>query len=360
MARITDRRRCSSAVPLMLFALPALLALAACAVGCAAGEDSGGGGETLDGGVAGGDAGTSNIVDDAGPSAVEDTSAPATSDDSGGTVVVREAGEDSEPTPSPSDAGVGGGPPDATTTLDASPPPVDAGQPSPADAGPVDAGPITATLLGKWTFDEGTGTSSADLSGNGHPATFVGGASWAAAGKEGTGLALDGATGYADTGVTLIDTSQSFSVLAWIKLNQVNAWEIAASQDDVNGSLFGLKLRGDSTDAFDFDIETNDSTSPGFVVSQSVTTAASQTWYHLAGVYNSASGGTLKIYVNGALQANAAVQQAVLASTGHFVMGRGLFSGAKGSWLNGTIDEVEVYGGPLSDAQVSAVYTAQE
>src|ERR1700683_2131135 len=81
--------------------------------------------------------------------------------------------------------------------------------------GPIDAAESDAeasALIGKWNFDEGTGTTSADLSGHGHPATFVGGASWASAGKEGTGLALDGATGYADVGVSLIDTAQSFTV----------------------------------------------------------------------------------------------------------------------------------------------------
>ncbi len=132
------------------------------------------------------------------------------------------------------------------------------------------------------------------------------------------------------------------------------------SQDDVTGSLFGLKLRGDATDAFDFDVETTDATNPGFVVAQSTTTAIAATWFHLAGVYDTSAGGTLKIYVDGALQANAAVQQSVLASTGHFVMGRGLYDGAMGSFLNGTLDNVEVYSGALTDAEVAAIYAAEK
>ncbi len=172
-------------------------------------------------------------------------------------------------------------------------------------------------------------------------------------------MALNGTTAYADVGVTLVDTSKSFSILCWSRLAVVNSWEILASQDDVEGSLFGLKLRADSND-YDFDIETSDVLNPGFVVAQSTTTGTALTWVHLAGVYNSSSGGTLKIYVNGALQANAAIGQSVLPSTGHFVIGRGLYNGVAGSFLNGTVDELEVYAGALTDGEIAAIFGAEQ
>jgi Concanavalin A-like lectin/glucanases superfamily len=227
------------------------------------------------------------------------------------------------------------------------------------DASTADAGPPSSPI-GKWNFDEGTGTTSADLSGQGHTATLVGGASWTTAGKEGAGLALDGVTGYADVGVSLIDTAQSFTVLSWAKLAVVDSWEVVASQDDVTGSLFGLKLRGDATNAFDFDVETTDVTNPGFIVAQSSVTAVAQTWVHLAGVYDSSGAGTLTVYVNGVLQETAAIGQSVMASTGHFVVGRGLYNGVTGSFVNGTLDEVEVHASALTSAQVAAVYAAEE
>jgi Concanavalin A-like lectin/glucanases superfamily len=230
------------------------------------------------------------------------------------------------------------------------------------DAAAIDAAESdaeTSALIGKWNFDEGTGTTSADLSGHGHPATFVGGATWAAAGKEGAGLALDGATGYADVGVTLIDTAESFSVLCWVNLTVVDAWKVALSQDDVTGSLFGLKMRGDTND-FDFDVETSDVTNPGFVVAASTTPAQASTWTHLAGVYDASGSGSLAIYLNGVMQANAAVGQSLLASSGHFVIGRGLYNGATGSFLAGTIDEVAVFSIALTTAEVQGLYVSGE
>jgi hypothetical protein len=112
------------------------------------------------------------------------------------------------------------------------------------------------------------------------PAAFAGGASWGT-GKEGTGLALDGASGYADIGLTLVDTTRSFTVLSWATFASVGSWEAAVSEDDVNGSLFGLKLRGDGTNQFDFDVETSDVMNPGFVVAQSTSTAQASTWVPL-------------------------------------------------------------------------------
>jgi hypothetical protein len=175
------------------------------------------------------------------------------------------------------------------------------------------------------------------------------------------GLALDGATGYADVGLPLIATTTAFTVSCWISLGATNAWEAALAEDDVTGSLFGLKLRGDGSNQFDFDVETSDVMNPGFVVAQSTTKATASTWTYLAGVYDptaNAGAGTLVLYVNGAREAGTAVGQALAAATGHFVIGRGLYNGTAGSYVNGVVDEVEVRDVALSDAQVAAIYAA--
>jgi hypothetical protein len=231
---------------------------------------------------------------------------------------------------------------------------------APADTGEAEGGEAAASvppsLIGAWSFDEGTGTSSADLSGHGHPAVFAAGATWGP-GKSGTGLLLNGTTSYADVGVTLIDTTKSFSVLAWAEFAVVNVgtWQVAASEDDVTGSLFGLKLRGDNND-FDFDVETSDVTNPGFVVAQSTSIGVASVWVQLAGVYDTSGQGSLTLYVDGVLQTTTAVNQMLLAASGHFVIGRGLYNSLTGSFVNGTLDDILVYDGALTDAQVATIY----
>ena len=229
---------------------------------------------------------------------------------------------------------------------------------------PVDAGTDVQTtnpdagssLIAKWSFEEGSGTTSADLSGLGHVATLMSTATFTASGKIGGGLLLDGNTAYADIASSLIDTTKPFTIASWVKFNAVNNWLTVLSQDDVRGGLFSLKVRGDDN-KFDFDIETSDVDNPGFLVAQSSTTPVTGTWTHLAGVYDGAS---LILYVNGAAEATTTVPQPPLAATGHFVIGRALYNGAPGSFVNGTIDEVEVHNAALSAAEITALYNGQQ
>jgi hypothetical protein len=293
------------------------------------------------------------------------------SNDGGADVLVQaEAATDANESPDATDGGGGGGDDakaEASTAFDA---PIafseaaagdgPAGQDGATSDGGIDTGPTVPAQLGAWGFDEGSGTTTVDLSGHGHPATLVGGATFTAAGKQGGGLALDGTSGYADIAIPLIDTSSSFSVLAWVNLTAISAWEVVVSEDDTTGSLFGLKLRGDGSNQFDFDAERTDVTSPAFVVAQSTAVAQAGTWVHLAGVYDATGNGALRLYLNGAIQANAAVGQPLLSAKGHLLVGRGLYNGAQGSYVHGTIDEVAVYGTALTDAQVAAVYASQK
>ena len=139
-----------------------------------------------------------------------------------------------------------------------------------------------------------------------------------------------------------------------------DTWAVVASEDDVNGSLFALKLRGDGTNTFDFDVETSDVMNPGFLVAQSTVTAQVGVWAHLAGVYDPSADAFLKVYVNGVLAATTDMNQPLLPASGHFVIGRGLYNGANGSFLHGTVNDVAVYDRALTDAQVAAVYAGEQ
>ena len=387
-----------------VFLAPLTLALA---TGCAPGDDNGyspedagndaGPGSGPDATVSGGHDASSGA--DAGHPGGGDAT---TSEDSGGQTGSDASGGDDSSTSSPdsstvtsddaglptpigawtfddqvstaNDAGSDAGPTDAGTEASTGD---DGGGDASEDAGPADAGDDAGLDAGTAgdagaSADASTGgadastgpLSSADVSGHGHPAVFQGTAKFGP-GKSGGGLLLDGTTGcFADVGVPLLDTSKSFTVVTWTNLSTViiGTWEVALSQDDVNGSVFGLKLRGDNN-FYDFDVETTDQNSPGFVVAQSTTAGVANTWVHLAGVYDaSAQGGkgTLTIYIDGSPQATPTVGQSMFAAGGHFVIGRGLYNDALGSWVSGTIDDVAVYDVALSAAQVAAIYSSQK
>src|SRR5690348_12515062 len=95
---------------------------------------------------------------------------------------------------------------------------------APAAAAP---GPAPAS---RWQFDEGTGQTAADSAGA-HPATLTGGATWGPGIQGSSALVTNGAGAFADTGATIIDTAQSFTVSAWVKLNRVTGYQTVVSVD---------------------------------------------------------------------------------------------------------------------------------
>src|SRR5262249_43009101 len=88
------------------------------------------------------------------------------------------------------------------------------------------------------------------------------------------------------------------------------------------------------------------------VVLNGTTVMQAATWYHVAMTYDGAS---LKLYVNGALDASMNLSGALLATSQPLQIG-GL---AGGPWfINGLVDEPTLYGRALAAVEVQAVYLA--
>jgi hypothetical protein len=100
----------------------------------------------------------------------------------------------------------------------------------------------------------------------------------------------------------VIDTTQSFTVAAWVKLGNTNGFQTFVSQDGVTVSGFYLQLWGDSH-RFAFTHIGYDSTA-AFTMIATATSITPQPgeWYHLVGVYDTTNH-TISIYVNRAPRA---------------------------------------------------------
>ena len=75
-----------------------------------------------------------------------------------------------------------------------------------------------SSLIGYWKFNEGSGTTVEDSSGNGNDGTINGDATWTT-GKNGGGLDFDGLDDYVDVGD--IDLTDAFTIAAWIKISSM-------------------------------------------------------------------------------------------------------------------------------------------
>jgi hypothetical protein len=204
-----------------------------------------------------------------------------------------------------------------------------------------------ANLVAAYSFNEGTGTTVTDLSGNSLTGTIVG-ATWTTAGKYGNALSFNGTTGYVDLGnPTALRLTGSMTLEAWVKAtaNPPDDGQIIAKSDgsgwqlktspDIAPHTFGMQVTGTSgTNAQRY----------------STTTRSLNVWYHIAGVYN-ATAGTLSTYVNGVLD-NGTLRNTVPTAQADAAVNVNIGRRTGGFYFNGIIDEIRIYSRALSQAEI--------
>ncbi|WP_052745049.1 LamG domain-containing protein [Micromonospora sp. HK10] len=162
---------------------------------------------------------------------------------------------------------------------------------------------------------------------------------------------MNGTTSEAQTAMPVVDTSQSFSVAAWLRLPAMPTWDtVALAQDGADAAGFQLGTRMvDSVAKWSFSMKNNSAQS-------SVTRAATQTievsevgkWVHLVGVYDRAAG-KIRLYVDDQPAMESAGPSTPWQANGVFAVGRGWVDGAKNKYWKGSIADVQVYDRVLVD-----------
>ena len=212
-------------------------------------------------------------------------------------------------------------------------------------------------LRGSWSLDDAKGNQALDASNNGGIAYLQNAPAWTA-GKIGSAVQFDGVTQALLTKKSVLDTSRSFSVSAWIQLDSVTQTSTAVSQDGDHVSMFRLQYVGSGNGAdagrFAFTLMGADSSTAAVTRVTSPFSALAGVWYHLAGVYDSATGAA-NLYVNGVQVASRPVSAAWNA-TGPLAIGRGRFGGIATDYFAGRVDEVRAYAENLSQQDVADLY----
>ncbi len=111
------------------------------------------------------------------------------------------------------------------------------------------------SLSARWTFDQGSGTTAANSSGNGLTAALQGGASWAA-GEIGDALSLSGTGQYASVpanGAFDVSSTTAFTISAWVQLSGTinnNSTYYPIISDGSSGNYWGLSLCGNGATVY--------------------------------------------------------------------------------------------------------------
>ncbi len=210
---------------------------------------------------------------------------------------------------------------------------------------PVNPPPPAAPVL-LYGMNEGTSTTTADLSGNGHAGTLINGPAWVAGqASHGTALSFDGVND--ELAVTNPSTfnfgTQDFTLELWAQRNVL---------DGHQQHLFSKFNNATSTAGYkEFYFKANNVLAFGAnntdVLSSTITDL---NWHHYT-VTHSATTNALKIYIDGVLTTTATFS---LTADGadHLVKFGTLKSGAQNNTFSGTLDDVRIYTRILSAAEV--------
>jgi subtilisin-like proprotein convertase family protein len=213
-----------------------------------------------------------------------------------------------------------------------------------------DAAPLPNTA-GNWNMDDAFGDVAWDSSDAGHYAMLVGGYEFDPDGAANMALHLDGGAdsrGYTEGPV--LNTNASFTVLAWLRLDDKADRRTALSQAGVNHTGFTLRYDPDC-DCWAFTMRAADTDAAADVAARSNTAAQTSVWTHLAGVYDH-DAQQLRIYVNGRL-AGTTPHRSTWNAQGPFGFGYANWYGFTPSRWSGDLDEVKVYQFAASERKIS-------
>ncbi|QFY10214.1 LamG domain-containing protein [Nonomuraea phyllanthi] len=206
-----------------------------------------------------------------------------------------------------------------------------------------------------WQFDENAGQTQAQGSTPPRPLTLTGGTVLGAEGVIDTALALNGTDAQAATDLSVVDTTQSFSVSAWVKLDTLpDHPAVVAAQ--LGNETTGYELAYSNTDnRWVFASYTADKAGASVVRAMPSTAGGVPTgvWTHLVGSFD-ATLNQLRLYVDGTLAGSVPHDIGWNAARG-IRLGAGATKGVARDFLPGSLDQVEIFDRALADGEVASL-----
>jgi fibronectin type 3 domain-containing protein len=208
-------------------------------------------------------------------------------------------------------------------------------------------------LVGELTFNQSSGTTVTDATGNGMNGTLIGGASFTAGRNGSNALLLNGSTGYVSLPAGAIDDLSDFTIAAWVNISSSQTWARVFDFGDGRGDWMFLTIKnGSGLPQF------SDSTTYGNN-EESVTGSSAlptKQWVHLAVTF---SNRLATLYVNGiAVGSNANMDFPPYEINGGMPnswIGHSQYS--TDPYFNGEIQDFRVYRGAMPAGQVYTLAT---
>jgi len=210
-------------------------------------------------------------------------------------------------------------------------------------------------LVGYWPMDEGSGTTTVDVSGENNIGTITGAIRAATSScKVGRCLDFDGVNDYVNVSGLAADMSgvARFSVSLWAKAdtNQIAGAAISIRKGDSDpGNLFIL---------YPYDLSAGNGARIYFngssIINENGIDRTDGDYHHF--VFVSGSATNHEVYVDGVSVGASSSDKTLPSPVTDIDIGR--WSGSGGQVFNGSIDEVRIYNRALTAGEIEAIYNA--
>lgn len=226
---------------------------------------------------------------------------------------------------------------------------------------------ITTGLQGWWKFDEGTGSSAVDSSGNSNTLTLVNGITWVTGIIAPFAESLNGSSQYAQLPSSIFGSyptsgstnTYDLSFSAWFKTTTAG---VIFSQNDTTSppsapSGYVPAIYVDSSGAVRSSMFWHNDVS--FQIVSPATTYADGNWHQVVDTYSS---GVETLYIDGASVGSQTRSQFSYNPSYNYLLGTSYNGGwpniPTGSYqyFNGSLDDVRVYNRALSSSDVAQLY----
>ena len=214
-------------------------------------------------------------------------------------------------------------------------------------------------LVGWWKFDEGSGTTAADSSGNGDTVSLVNGVSWVT-GKIGDAISANGTNQYGTVPAINLSGTSTVTVAFWANRTYSTTIESVMLENTTNYNLSttGFGLFPDDTGCKGIQAAVHGNV--GYSVN-CYAQPSSGVWHHLAIIYDKtqAANAQTALYIDGVLQTPTSHLNTAQNTNGFGNNPLYLFSRAGSQFFNGgEMDDLRIYNRALSAGEIQQLYQA--
>ncbi|MCP5010552.1 MAG: BspA family leucine-rich repeat surface protein, partial [Aestuariibacter sp.] len=206
-----------------------------------------------------------------------------------------------------------------------------------------DGGNDCSFAFGSWSFEEGSGTTTADKTGHSNDGTLNGGIVWSTDTESGSGYALefDGGNDYVALPHIIDPVNGAFTAELWFNITNHTIRRSMLEQQNGTGSGYNWLGVQNNGQLYTF--------LGGSRLDSSTVTVTPGQWQHAVVTYD---GTTLSLYLDGVLVNSEA--RTMESSDGDFLLG--INKNLNGNHFKGNLDDVKIYDEALSAAEVSVLY----